>query len=225
VSEAAFDFAPPPPEELAVFPLSGALLLPRGRLPLNIFENRYLNMVGDAMAAGRMIGMIQPAERQPHIVEGNCPLFDVGCIGRITQFAETGDGRIMMTLLGVGRFRIDRELSDRNGYRRVQADYAGFSVDIDDDISTIADRPRLLKAVNAFFSARGVDSDMAGIDKASDEYLVNALAMASPFSPEEKQALLESADLQDRAAMLTALFEMALSSGPGGATPDNQARH
>ena len=225
MSETAFNFAPPPPEELAVFPLSGALLLPRGRLPLNIFENRYLNMIGDALAAGRMIGMIQPAERQPHIVEGNCPLFDVGCVGRITQFAESGDGRILMTLLGVGRFRIARELPDRNGYRRVQADYAGFTVDIDEDSCTIADRPRLLKAVNAFFSARGVDSDMSGIDQASDEYLVNALAMASPFSAEEKQALLESADLQDRAAMLTALFEMALSGGVDGMDPDNQARH
>jgi Lon protease-like protein len=222
-----FNFSPSPPEELAVFPLAGALLLPRGRLPLNIFEPRYLHMIDDALGNGRMIGMIQPAESQPHIVQGDCRLFDIGCVGRIVQFAETGDGRFLITLVGQARFRVAEEIDGRNGYRRVRADYKAFANDLKTGKAEIADRPRLIKAVRTFFSARGIDGDFDGIDQASDEMLVNSLSMASPFAPEEKQALLESADLQDRAGLLTALFEMALSEsgGPGPGESGPRPRH
>jgi Lon protease-like protein len=223
VSEHPFSFSPPLPQELPIFPLGGALLLPRGRLPLNIFEPRYLHMIEDALGNGRFIGMIQPAEHQSHPVRDGCRLFEIGCVGRITQFAETPDGRFLITLIGQARFRVGEEIEGRNGYRRVRADYGSFGVDRTEDTRPIADRPRLVKAVRAFFASRRIDGDLSGIDEASDEVLVNSLSMASPFAPEEKQALLESADLQDRAGLLTALFEMAVSEG--GAGPDTPARH
>lgn len=219
----AFRFAAEPPKELAVFPLPGALLLPRGRLPLNIFESRYLHMIGDALGEGRMLGMIQPTEAQPALVKPDCKLYDIGCVGRIIQFSESGDGRFVITLLGVCRFRAVTEIEGRNGYRRVRADYGGFGADLIEDKKPLADRGRLIKAVRAFFTARGIEGDFAGIEQAGDEFLVNSLSMASPFRAEEKQALLESADLQDRAALLTALFEMALNEQPG--MPDSLARH
>ena len=220
---AAFRFAPEPPRELAVFPLPGALLLPRGRLPLNIFENRYLHLINDALGEGRMIGMIQPTAAQPPLDKPDCKLFGVGCVGRLIQFSESGDGRFVITLLGVCRFRVGAEIEGRHGYRRVRPDYAGFGADLLEDKKRLADRPRLIKAVRAYFAARHIEGDFSGIDQAGDEFLVNSLSMASPFLPEEKQALLESADLQDRADLLTALLEMALNEPPG--RPDTPARH
>ncbi len=225
MNDPGFSLVVPPPAELPIFPLPGAMLLPRGRMPLNIFEPRYLRMVSDSLGAGRMIGMIQPSEPQPGLVEDDCMLFDVGCVGRIVQFAETGDGRFLITLAGQTRFRVAEEIAGRGGYRRVRADYSPFAGDGLEDGGPLPDRPRLIKAVRAYFSARGIAGDFSGIDDASDEMLVTSLCMGSPFLPEEKQALLESSDLGHRAGLLTALFEMAANETPGEPGGDAPARH
>jgi len=205
------DFHPKPgdlPAEIAVFPLPGALLLPWGRLPLNIFEPRYLNLVTDALANGRMFGMIQPDPHKPRVEDG-AGLYRVGCLGRLTQFAETEDGRMLITLHGVTRFRVVEELPLHGGYRRVRADYQSFADDLAQPPSSLGlDREALTKVLKAFFRSHGIDANWDAIEEMPDPLLVNSLGMVCPFGTAEKQALLEAPSLPDRAAMLHALLEM-----------------
>jgi len=202
------------PAELPVFPLSGVLLLPRGRLPLNIFEPRYLAMTRDALAPPRLIGMIQPTddaeERNP---EAKPPLYAIGCAGRITSFSETEDGRFLMTLVGVARFEVESELAVRSGYRRVKPKWERFKGDLIPDESAI-DRQGLFKSLKPYFDARGLKADWDQVDKTPDERLIAMLSMICPFDPPEKQALLEAKDLAARAEVLKGLLDMALATPP-----------
>ncbi|MFB3134946.1 MAG: LON peptidase substrate-binding domain-containing protein [Rhodospirillales bacterium] len=198
------------PETIPVFPLPGALLLPHGHLPLNIFEPRYLNLTADALGQGRMMGMVQPVDAEPDPVSDTAELYRTGCLGRITSFAETDDGRFLITLTGVSRFRIAGELESVRGYRRVSARYDAFAHDLQEDADATADRQRLLDAVRAYFQLEGIDTDWAAIKEAPDGALVTSLAMTCPFEPREKQALLECPGLIERGEFLTTLMEMAV---------------
>ncbi|MGE0260902.1 MAG: LON peptidase substrate-binding domain-containing protein, partial [Alphaproteobacteria bacterium] len=173
------------PEVLPIFPLVGVLLLPRARLPLNIFEPRYLAMTRDALGGERLIGMIQP--RDPPGDQGiggmNPPVYPVGCAGRITQFAETNDGRFLITLTGVSRFRIVEELPLLSGYRRVIADWKPFERDREIPDSPQVDRPRLVRGLKNFFGQRKLDADWSAIEKAPAEQLIASIAIACPFAP------------------------------------------
>lgn len=193
------------PQVLPVFPLPGVVLLARGQLPLNVFEPRYLNMVDDAMAGDRLIGMIQPlggAGPQPALAR-------VGCAGRITSFAETSDGRYLITLTGVCRFDVAAEMSVRTPYRQVRADFLPYEADLQaPDPSEAFDRDPFLDALGPYLSARSLDIDWDTARAAPQEALINSLAMALPFEPPEKQALLEALTLDDRAAALTALLRI-----------------
>lgn len=208
----------PLPAAVPVFPLTGALLLPRGTLPLNIFEPRYLAMVRDAMAAtgaaNRLIGIIQPRSGgEPP------PLYDVGCIGRIGDYRETDDGRILIALTGITRFRIAAELDRTTLYRQVMADYHDFPEDREDpDPLTATARAGLEDVLRAYLDAQGLSADWDAVRAADDEALVTTLSGVCPFDPAEKQALLEAEDLPERAATLTALmaFAQGLGPGPGG---------
>ncbi|GGG33271.1 peptidase S16 [Caldovatus sediminis] len=205
------------PAEIPVFPLPGALLLPEGRLPLNIFEPRYLAMVTDALGAGRMFGMIQPLPDAPPGPTGPalCP---VGCLGRISSFAETEDGRFLITLTGVIRYTLAGELAMRRGYRRVRADYAPWRADLDIEgrPPPPVDRAALLEALRAYFRARGIDANWEAIERTADAMLVTTLSMVCPFDPREKQALLEAPDACARARMLIALLRIG-AHGPASA--------
>jgi Lon protease-like protein len=200
------------PADCAVFPLPGALLLPTGRLPLNIFEPRYLAMVEDAFADGRMFGMIQPHEHAepPAHAEGPA-LYHVGCLGRLSQFSETDDGRYLITLTGICRFRVRREFSTRRGYRRIAPDFAPFHADLAPP-PPLPDgtREQLLGALRPYFAAQQIDPNWDAINRMPDPTLVTTLSMLCPFGTAEKQALLEADTLFDRAADLLALLRMAL---------------
>lgn len=209
------------PEVIPVFPLPGALLLPRGQLPLNIFEPRYLSMVDDSLRGGhRLIGMIQPDEAHP-VNEERPHLYKIGCAGRITQIAETGDGRYVLQLTGVARFRVREELAGETLYRRCKVSYEPFTDDfIPRKGEEEVDRERLLKALTAFLKENNLQADWEGIEKAPNEALVNALAMMSPYGAAEKQALLEAPDLKTRAEVLVALTEIELAkTGSSDETP------
>jgi Lon protease-like protein len=200
------------PPNIPVFPLSGALLLPRGQMPLNIFEPRYLEMIDDSLRDGhRLIGMIQPDVSHPG-PEEKPNLFSIGCVGRITQLAETGDGRYLLQLTGVVRFRIENELDVATAYRQCRVSYTQFA---DDFIARkgeeAVDRKALLEALSAFLKANKLKADWEGIDNAPNEALVNALAMMSPYGPAEKQAMLEAPDLKTRAEILVAITEIELA--------------
>jgi uncharacterized protein len=208
------------PPVLPVFPLPGALLLPRGTMPLNIFEPRYLAMVDDALAdRHRLIGMIQPDPAHPG-PQDKPNLFKVGCAGRITQLAETGDARYLIELTGVARFRIVAEESVLTPYRQCRVDYMPF---VDDFIARKGedevDRKALLGALSAFLKANKLKADWDGIEQAPNEALVNALAMMSPYGAAEKQALLEAPDLKTRAEILVAVTEIELAKSGTGETP------
>jgi len=201
------------PGTIPVFPLPEVLLLPRGRLPLNIFEPRYLAMVEDALAADRMIGMIQPLA--DGCGSGAPDLYRTGCAGRICRFEETEDGRYLIALSGVCRFAVVEELPPVSGYRRVQADWSDFRGDLDPALETGLDRARLLCALKEYFRVHGIEADWKALGEAPDERLVTCLAMICPFGASEKQALLEAADLPTRAKVLTALIEMGSAAcGP-----------
>ena len=204
------------PNILPIFPLTGVLLLPRGRLPLNIFEPRYLAMFRDAMGGERLIGMIQPCD--PPIREINPAVYPLGCAGRITSFSETDDGRFLVALTGVSRFRIREELPLLSGYRRVIAEWDDFADDRTPD-ETNFDRTRLTQALRGFFGQRQVEADWSAIEQAPGEHLVTSIAMMCPFAPNEKQALLEAKTFGERARLLTALIEMTQSAPP----PDPEA--
>jgi uncharacterized protein len=209
------------PDVIPIFPLPGALLLPRGQMPLNIFEPRYLAMVDDALRGGqRLIGMIQPDAAHPG-PENRPNLFKVGCVGRITQIAETGDGRYLLQLTGIARFRVGEELEVSTPYRQCRVSFAPFVDDFtarkgEDEV----DRESLLQALSHFLKANDLKADWEGIENAPNEALVNALAMMSPYGSAEKQALLEAPDLKTRAEILVAVTEIELAkASTGGETP------
>lgn len=206
------------PLVIPVFPLDGVLLLPGGQLPLNIFEPRYLNMLDDAMSGERIIGMVQ--NRPPAPGQAEDPLrpmlAPVGCAGRVTSFAETSDGRYLITLTGVCRFRTGDELPARTPYRQIRADFAPYESDLREEQSgarTAADIDRLLGALRRYLDHRGLAIDWTDAESAPSDALINSLAMALPFNPMEKQALLEAETIFDRKATLTALLEIDAASG------------
>lgn len=207
------------PAELPVFPLTGVLLLPRTRLPLNIFEPRYLNLTGAALAGSRLIGMVQP--RGPNV--GDQPeIYRTGCAGRIVAFSETEDGRYLITLNGLIRFDIAEELPLRDGFRSVTPDWVPYRDDLFEERADGIDRSRILKSLRAFFAASSVEANWEAIEETPTDRLVNALAMMCPFQPSEKQALLEAPTLADRADVMIALLEMSTAGGDDGA---NQHRN
>jgi Lon protease-like protein len=200
------------PEVIPLFPLPGALLLPRGQMPLNIFEPRYLAMIDDSLRDGhRLIGMIQPDPGQDDASD-KPKLFKNGCAGRITQLAETGDGRYLLELTGVARFNVVEELSVSTAYRQCRVTFAPFA---DDFIARkgeeAVDREAVLQALRAFLKANDLQADWEGVEKAPNEALVNALSMMSPYGAAEKQALLEAPDLKTRAEILVAITEIELA--------------
>ena len=201
------------PEEMAVFPLPGALLFPRWQLPLNIFEPRYLNMVDDVIQGDRMIGMIQTVggtRAKPDIA-------GTGCAGRITSWSETGDGRYLITLTGIARFDVDKELPVMTPYRQVVPDWAPYADDLKEvPQAALPDRKRLISALHGYTETHDMSTDWNAVEEAPMETLVNALCSGCPFSVMEKQALVEAPTLKDRAETLITLLEMDVSGENGG---------
>ena len=203
------------PPTLPAFPLPGALLLPRGRLPLNIFEPRYLAMLDDVLKSDhRLIGMIQPLPA----AEGEAPpLRGVGCAGRVVAFSETEDGRYLITLAGVSRFRMLEEVESFSPWRRVRAGWEEFERDLGpEEEDPDLDREAFLGVVRRFFTAARLSSDWDALREAEAEMLINSLAMLCPFENEEKQALLEAPTLGDRRETLATLMRFAIASGGAG---------
>ena len=202
------------PSVLPVFPLPGALLLPRARLPLNLFEPRYLQMFDDALKTdARLIGMVQPNEVAGR--DGN-GLHMIGCAGRITQFSETEDGRYMMTLGGVSRFRVIKEVEGFSPYRKCEVNWDGFDRDLGDvEQDVVFDRKPFLNQLNKYFEAKGLSADWETLEETEDELLINSLSMMMDFEPEDKQALLEAPSLSTRRETLVTLIEYSLRGGDG----------
>lgn len=206
------------PDSIPIFPLSGVLLLPRAVMSLNIFEPRYLNMTQDAIASNRLIGMVQPVDPEEVPVtpdgriknlEGECQtLYSTGCAGHIAQCYETPDGRFLLSLSGVFRFKIGDEVETNRGYRRFTADWSTFRSDSKPPTAAL-DRSRLLAAIRRYFEHKEININWNTIEQAEDEALVNELAMSSPFSPAEKQALLEAQSLAERCDVLASLAEIS----------------
>jgi len=206
------------PAHLPLFPLTGVLLLPRGELPLNIFEPRYLNMTEDALTGSRMIGMIQPTEHESS--QPNPPVYKTGCAGRIVAFQETEDGRFLLTLKGVCRFDVREELGSTRGYRPAVADWSRFRNDLTPEAGASIDRDRLLRSLKSYFKQHGISADWSAIEASTDERLVTCLSMICPFEAPEKQALLEAPALAERCEVLTTLVEMSVhAKTPGQASP------
>lgn len=196
------------PDVIPIFPLQGALLLPGGQLPLNIFEPRYLRMVDDALAGSRVIGMIQPRDQVETGETVN--LYGVGCAGRLTGFNETEDGRYLITLTGIRRFGAGAEITSTTPYRQIVPDFSKYEADTKSDPSAdLVDRDRLESAMRYFLDAEGLKTDWDAVTDAPTEALVSSLAMGCPFAANEKQALLEAINAQERADCLIALMEMS----------------
>jgi Lon protease-like protein len=200
------------PEVIAVFPLPGALMLPRSRLPLHIFEPRYLAMLEDALKTPeRLIGMVQPNKVPGREGHG---LHQIGCAGRVTQFSETEDGRYLITLSGMSRFRVVQEVSGFTPYRRCQVSWTGFERDLGrDETDPEFDRDRFMNLLSRYFTARDLQTDWESLQDADDELLINSLSMLLDFDPEDKQALLEAPCLSTRRETLVTLIEYSLRGG------------
>jgi uncharacterized protein len=200
------------PTILPVFPLTGALLLTTGQLPLNVFEPRYLDMVRDAMEGNRVIGIIQP--RDPEDTMHEPPLYDVGCAGKICEFSEIRDGMYQITLEGMCRFRVDAELGDRlTSYRQIRADYGPFAHDRLPTVDGQVNRQALQDVLHHFLEFEDETADWAALNALADDNLINSLSMICPFSPAEKQALLEAVNVTDRAQLLISLLTMMMQQG------------
>lgn len=211
---ATYNFAEEIPDTIPVFPLTGALLLPGGQLPLNIFEPRYIEMLNDALSGEKLIGMIQPDLNAQHSGNGAPPLSRVGCIGRISTFQETGDGRLHISLSGVCRFNVIEEITVNTGYRQCKIEI------IENDLEEMShgddvDRDAVIAAFKNYLSANNMDADWETVNKADTETLITALCMMSPYDPAEKQALLEAPTLKDRADTLVAISEIHLAKQGG----------
>ena len=204
------------PRHIPVFPLAGALLLPRTQLPLNIFEPRYLAMVNDALAGDRIIGMAQPTDDQTRTSE-TPHVYEIGCAGRITSFAELEDGRLLIMLTGIARFSIWRELPSNKPYRCFEVDYSAFADDLKlGHGEEKVNREQVLSTFRAYLKANDLKTDWSEIKAASNELLVNSLSTIAPFAVAEKQALLEAPSLDARAELLVALTEMTLKRSGSG---------
>jgi Lon protease-like protein len=207
------------PPVFPIFPLAGALLLPRGELPLTIFEQRYLTMVDDAMKGERLLGMIQP-DPEREVGSAAPALFSIGCAGRITQLAETGDGRYLITLTGIARFKLVEEIAAVTPYRQCRGDFTPFLIDFSPRAGEEqVDRDGVLRTLRDFAETNHLQIDWNSIHSAPNEALVNALSMMSPCSPREKQALLEAFDLKGRADVLVAITEIELARGRTTSSP------
>ncbi len=198
------------PEIIPIFPLSAALLLPGAHMPMNIFEPRYLSLIDDALRGDRLVGMIQPSFEDGE-EEDTSKLCSVGCVGRITAIQEAGDGRYLLNLSGICRFRIINEQKPKNGYRRCKINLFVEDLLEDTDNTSDVNRDELLTTFKAYLDANDMEADWEGVSAASTEMLVNTLAMMSPYGPAEKQALLEAPDLRTRAETLIAITEFALA--------------
>ena len=208
------------PARLGLFPLRGAILLPRATLPLNVFEPRYLSLIDDAMSSSRVIGIIQPAGREREDDDGESPagkavpLRRVGCAGRITSYQEMDDGRLIVTLTGIARFEVVEQPSSTLAYRTATANYDRFAQDFSIGLGEDqVDRTNLLRVLKTYLETNRLKADWHAVQRASSEFLINVLSVMCPYGPEEKQALLEAADLKTRADVLIALAEMELASG------------
>lgn len=202
------------PKNIPLFPLSGALLLPRSDLPLNIFEPRYVLMIEQAMAANRIVGIIQPEQNE----QGEKPKLErIGCAGRITSYSEADDGRLYVTITGICRFVVKRELRVNTTYRQAHVDFKSFAADL--VIGTGApsvNREQLLEAFRQYLEANNMTTNWEDVNSVGTEALVNTLSLLAPYPPRDKQALLEAPDLKSRADVLVALTELALKKSLGG---------
>ena len=218
------DLEEPLPVRIPIFPLNGVLLLPNAKLPLNIFEPRYLDMIRDAMAGDRIIGMIQPLNKAE--CSAIPPIYDIGGAGRITSFEETPDNRFHITLTGLSRFAVIEELAVTTRYRQAVADWDRFAADRwAEDEAPGVDRNRLLTALQAYLEMAQIPAEWESIARAEIGPLITSLAMICPFGPAEKQALLEAPDLFERSRILTALVEMALLQRAGGGEDQDDDDH
>lgn len=208
------------PATIPVFPLSGVLLLPRCQLPLNIFEPRYLQMIDDCLRGTRIIGLIQPDEEKTPARDADKPqLMQVGCAGRLTSYTETPDGRLVITLTGIARFRVTSELEAMTPYRQCAVDFDEFAGDLTPELGTEkVSRERLLEVLKDYLDTNGLQADWRAIKVSTNETLVNSLSLISPYGPREKQALLEAKTLEDRNQMLIALTEVALQQSASNET-------
>lgn len=211
------------PGSLPIFPLPGAVLLPGGDIPLNIFEPRYLQMLSDALAGDRLIGMIQPRnidsehDEALFAASGTPELYDIGCAGRITSFTESEDGQVQIILSGICRFRFERELETEKPYRMVKPAFSDFEVDLHIKEIPAPDtcRKQLLDSLDRFLEARSMQADWEEINSASTPTLINTLVMIGSFTSSEKQAVLEAANVAERVETLVALTDMACQDQPG----------
>ena len=220
-----FNFDPSDlPENLPVFPLQGALLLPGGRLPLNIFEPRYLSMTEDALGGLRLIGMIQPRVKEQITANDSPDIYGTGCVGRLTSFTETNDGRYLITLNGVCRFNVVEELPVLRGYRQVRADYEPWLGDFNADPAAGVDRDQLLTTLKRYLDGQGLKADWKAAEDTPTSDLVSVMSMLCPFEPSEKQALLEAADAAARASVMMSLMDMQAHAQTTGDPddPDDQ---
>jgi Lon protease-like protein len=206
------------PTTFPIFPLMGAVLFPQTRLPLNIFEPRYLNLIDAVLAGSRYVGMLQPRVKKQEMDTNDGEIYDVGCLGRLTAFAETEDGRYVVTLTGITRFRITSELAVKDGYRSVLANLKEF--DLDPNLASADsqfDRAEFMETLKVYLAALGAEENQETFEHTDDQELVTTVAMSAPFTPEEKQAVLECSGLRDQASMVRAIMEMATYGGG----PDN----
>ncbi len=208
------------PPALPVFPLEGALLLPGGQLPLNIFEPRYKAMIEHAMGSQRLIGMIQPRVKERITPDDKPDLHETGCAGKITAFSETGDGRFLINLTGICRFGIKREMSMIRGYRRVEPDWAPFAADFETPVEQAFNREAVLDALKTYLARNNYGADWKAVECTETPALVVLLAAMCPFSPGEKQALLEASTPARRAHVLISLLAMG-----GGHTRGERPKH
>jgi Lon protease-like protein len=212
------------PSRIPVFPLRGAILLPRATLPLNIFEPRYLEMIDNVMSGARVIGILQPLlsgdDEQESPSEKTAELRGVGCVGRVTSYQELEDGRLLITLTGITRFQCVGEAESEMPYRIMSVSYDKYASDLTEGLGEeMVDRPNLLRVLRTYLEANRLKTDWSTIQRASNEFLINALSVMCPYGPEEKQALLEAKDLRSRAEVLVALAEIDLASnGSSGTT-------
>ena len=202
------------PKTIPVFPLPGALMLPRSRLPLHIFEPRYLQMIDDCLKSEhRLIGMVQP--RAQKAGDGRM-MQSIGCVGRLTQFSETEDRRYLVTLAGISRYRITKEIAGFQPYMQADVSWDGFDRDLGRTEKDAGfDRPAFLDLLHRYFEAQNLSTDWSSLKDAEEELLINSLSMLCPFEPEEKQALLEAPSLATRRETVVTLMEFALRKGSG----------
>ena len=210
------------PPRIPIFPLRGAILLPRATLPLNIFEPRYLDMIEHVMSGARVLGILQPLlsdDDQESPIEKTAELRSVGCAGRVTSYQELDDGRLIITLTGITRFQCIGEAETDMPYRIMSVSYDKFASDLTEGLGEeLVDRQNLLRVLRTYLEANRLKTDWATIQRASNEFLINALSVMCPYGPEEKQALLEAKDLRSRAEVLVALAEIDMASNGNSGT-------